>query len=404
MEDALHKKVLIVSNKPPYPVVDGGCFAMSKFEQLVRSSVEDVFYFAISTPKHPFVKDALPENWKADENFFTGFIDTQVKNKHVLKFMAGSSIRASRFYHQEIEKRILDLIEKKNIDLVIFESIYAAIYLQAVKKKGVKAFIRTHNIEHQIWEKYYEGMVGGLKKTAYKSETSRLRSFEEKLLEQSDGNIFISKADLRFSRENLGLQNGIYIPVQMQSHPFSAKEPSTPLKLFHIGAMDWLPNIKGIEKFILHIFPAILERFPATELHLAGKSMPDSFYQYQSNHIFIHGQVKEATEFIQPYDVSVVPVESGSGIRIKILEAMAAGKPVITTSTGIEGIEADNGKEYMLANDLDGWIHAIDYLSNPTAYDNIARLGMEFIKKNYSGEALKGQLIPFIRNQIATND
>jgi glycosyltransferase involved in cell wall biosynthesis len=405
LENVLPHNVLIISNKPPYPTVDGGCYAMAKFEQLIQHSCREIYYFALSTQKHPFHEVALPEPWVLDQNFFTEKIDTRIQNKHVLKYMAGSSIRASRFYSKPIEKKILDLIKEKKIDVVIFESIYAAVYMKAIRKVGdTKVFIRSHNIEHQIWEKHFEHMPRGMKRLAFRSETTRLANFEEHCLQLSDGNIFISENDEQWYNETLAGTNGIYIPVQMRSQYHEARKEKKNLQLFHIGAMDWLPNVEGIKKFIEHIFPEIIEKYPAIELHLAGKAMPASFNEYKSSNIFIHGQVENAEAFIAKFDVLIVPIESGSGIRIKVLEAMAAGKPVISTATGISGIHAENKKEFLLADDTDSWIRAIEYLSDPLQYQYISNEAIDLLERSYSEKALLTQLIPFIKKQIAQND
>ena len=165
--------------------------------------------------------------------------------------------------------------------------------------------------------------------------------------------------------------------------------------------MDWLPNVEGIENFILEIFPEILKSFPAIELHLAGKAMPDSFNKHKSKNIFIHGQVEDSNTFIANFDTLIVPIESGSGIRVKVLEAMAQGKTVISTSQGIDGIDAENGKEFLLANNIHDWIKAIEYLNNQENYSTMSKAGTEFIRKNYSEEELRRQLFTFIQKRLS---
>ncbi len=177
------------------------------------------------------------------------------------------------------------------------------------------------------------------------------------------------------------------------------KRSSTdPLRLFHIGAMDWLPNLEGVENFLNNIFPIIIQKYPSIHLHLAGKSMPRDFTKYKSDHVTIHGQVEDAVEFISQYDVLIVPILSGSGIRIKILEAMAEGKPVISTSAGIEGIKARPGKDYLLANDPSEWIIALEFLNQPSQYELIANNALSYIRENYSESSLLQKLKSFIKH------
>lgn len=392
-------KILIIANKPPYPSIDGGCFAMAKFEQLVRKTGSDIFYFAISTPKHPFQENSWPKPWELNKNLFTEFINTGVRNKHVLKYLAGSSIRAVRFYTRSCEEKILNIIKEKNINTVIFESIYAAVYLRSIQKNtGAKTYIRAHNIEHKIWERFYDGMPRGLKKLAYKSETTRLIGFENDCLEACTGNIFISDDDEHHYRTELNKTNSIVIPLQMDPAPPVNRDKQIPLELFHLGAMDWLPNVEGVTHLMTSIYPAIHEAHSNIKLHLAGKAMPQEFYEYASDHVTVEGKIEDAQSFISKYDVLVVPIRSVSGIRIKILEAMAAGKPVISTSAGIEGINAVSGTHFLLANEPGEWIKAIEFLSVSSQYNMIANNALSYIRENYSELTLLKKLETFIKN------
>lgn len=400
MENVLPHNVLIISNKPPYPIVDGGCFAMSKFEQLMRKVAQKVYYFSISTPKHPLKEEALPEYWTLHQNYFNSYIDTKVKPKHVGGFLVGNSLRAKRFYQAETATTIVQLIKEKNIQAVIFESIYAAVYLNDIKKHtSVNTFIRSHNIEHQIWEQYADNKTG-LKKTVLLAENKRLKTLEDELLSNTTGNIFISDADAEYYHSLTKKNNYTIVATQLNNNTQTSQTPALPLRLFHIGAMDWLPNLEGVENFIQHMFPAIINHHDKVELHLAGKSMPAYFDQYASNQIKIHGEVKNATDFMNQYDVLIVPILSGSGIRIKILEAMALGKPVITTPIGIEGIPATHQQNILLANTTSEWIEAIEYLKIPGNYQHISSNGLKLIEQNYSENVLLEKLTNFIRSQL----
>jgi glycosyltransferase involved in cell wall biosynthesis len=143
-------------------------------------------------------------------------------------------------------------------------------------------------------------------------------------------------------------EQGIHTPMiaistglNLKDYPL--KENTSVSSLFFIGALDWLPNQEGLIWFLDLVFTQLVEEEPGIHLHVAGRNAPMHFVEKLKHpNILFHGEVEDAQLFMQSYGIMVAPLFSGSGIRIKILEAMALGRPLVTTSTGIEGIPAAN--------------------------------------------------------------
>ena len=121
-------------------------------------------------------------------------------------------------------------------------------------------------------------------------------------------------------------------------------------KLFHIGSMNWMPNIEGLEWFFEEVWDKILTSFPDLAFTLAGRGLPENWKQKKWPNVNIAGEVEDAKEFILSQDIMIVPLLSGSGVRIKILEGMALGKVIITTPIGAEGLDVEDGKNILIAN------------------------------------------------------
>jgi glycosyltransferase involved in cell wall biosynthesis len=112
--------------------------------------------------------------------------------------------------------------------------------------------------------------------------------------------------------------------------------------VFHIGAMDWKPNSDGVNWLVEKVWPLVLNQIPDAELHLAGKGMNTSETPAAAN-VFLHGEVESAADFMSQYNVMAVPLHSGGGIKVKVVEGMFAGKPIVTTPVGAEGIAYTQG-------------------------------------------------------------
>jgi glycosyltransferase involved in cell wall biosynthesis len=192
--------------------------------------------------------------------------------------------------------------------------------------------------------------------------SSTLERYEKSILNAYDGIVPISPVDAPFFIENsskpvLALPTGINpdkLPVQNNNHPDHA--------LFHIGAMNWMPNEEGIRWFTEQVWPIVHNKLPHLKVHLAGREMPDWLKNLEMENVIIEGEVENAYDFIQSKSILIAPLFSGSGIRIKIIESMALAKAVISTSIGAEGINYTHNKNILIANTAEEFASAIEML------------------------------------------
>ena len=131
---------------------------------------------------------------------------------------------------------------------------------------------------------------------------------------------------------------------------FIPKDEPAEFSLFHIGAMDWMPNTMGLKWFIKEVWSKVTQSHPQIKLYLAGNKMPKDFFDYNSETVHVEGRVDDAKEFMAAHSVMIVPLLAGSGIRVKIVEGMAMGKPIISTSQGAEGLKYENKKNILIAD------------------------------------------------------
>lgn len=354
--------VLVITPKPPYPKVDGGALAMANLLDMLRLEFEQVDLFCLHTPKHPLVPSAFP----ADLTYTAAFTDTTVRLHHIPRAVLGSrSYRVSRFYQPEADEALRQLLQQNTYRHIILESPYTSPYLDTIRSySDARVFLRVHNIEFRIWEKIIRDEKNPVKRKWLQGENKKLQRLEHQLFSSVDGLICISPADWEAIQAGSEHAPGIVVPFTLPSSPALAQTTSHPTDhkhhLFHIGAMDWEPNREAMQWFLENVFPVMLTENPKLEFHMAGRSMEPRFLSWQQDHVTVHGEVKDAAAFMQNFDLMVVPLLSGSGIRIKIMEALMLGIPVVSTSVGLSGLDLQAGTEVLVAD-------------TPEAFGRIAR-------------------------------
>jgi glycosyltransferase involved in cell wall biosynthesis len=149
--------------------------------------------------------------------------------------------------------------------------------------------------------------------------------------------------------------------INLADYPFESNAHSE-LALFHLGAMDWGPNLEGILWFLKSIWPRVHEKYPDLKIYLAGRNMSDEIKHLNFPNVVVVGEVENAIQFMQSKAIMVVPLLSAGGIRVKIIEGLALGRAVISTTLGAEGLDCEDRKNIMLADRPEEWLKAVDEL------------------------------------------
>lgn len=391
-------KILQISQKSVFPPFDGGKVAINAMADGLANAGCTLHRFILDTPAHPLNQKHIAES---EYVCFTAQLDTQVRPMAALKnlLLESESYQLSRFSDDSIAQQILQLIEREQYTCIIAESIFSLKLIEPILSAiSCPIILRAHNVEHLIWEGVAKQNSNFLKRFYLGIMTRRLRNDELRLWAKSNGILAISITD-----ENVMRKSGITVPIQSVAvatkivHASAINDIPKLHNLFHLGAMDWLPNSEGVRKFITQYWPAIRNTFPKIQLHLAGKSMPDDFITDTENRIYIDGPVDNAYEYMHANGIMLVPVWSGSGIRIKIIEGLSLGKIIITTSVGAAGIDVQHGRELFICDTIDEFIASIRLLhSEPQKAAEISKNALTFAQQNYKAETLAKSVVEFI--------
>lgn len=385
-------KLLFFTSKPIYPSVDGGCFASEKFLSCLLHANVDVQYATLSTNKHPFDISQFPKELSEQINPIDYYVDTDVRAFAAFKSLFNAhSYNIERFYSSEVETLLIELVKAESFDGIVFDSLYTLSYLTGIRSvfKG-KITVRTHNVEHRLWE-HYASESSGLKKWYLNRLARDLKRFELKKLAKVNAILSISNDDTADFKK-MGIKTEIVnVPVNIAVSSSEIKTVNN--RIYHLGMMDWEPNRQAVNQLI-EWMPALRERIPNLEFHVAGSKSEEFIQPDEKQGIFVHGFVDCVNDFAQNYGFLVSPIRSASGVRIKFLEAMALGIPIVTTSLGALGIDHTSCNCLCIAETKDAFFNYIEELStNSVKREEIGRNALNYIDKNHNIDTISQTIL-----------
>lgn len=398
--DSPKLKILILLNRIPYPLNDGGAIGAYNFIKGYAEAGCEVSILAMNTSKH-YVKAE-----KAEE-VLGGFgklrivdIDNRIiAHRAFRNLFKGTSYIIERFVSADFDNNLKDILQRNDFDIVHVDGLPPAAYIDTLRQfSSAKISMRAHNVEHVIWERIAANESNPIKKIYVALQAKRLKKFEINALEKCDLVLAISKEDEETIRKckpgvkTVVVPAGMDIPSKQQNENFDVQN------LFFIGSFDWMPNKQGMEWFLKEIWPQLSTGYPDLQLQIAGKKMPPSLWQHADKNIKPLGEVPDAKEFMLKAGVMVVPIISGSGIRIKILEAMALGKTIIATDIATEGLGLTNGENVLIANNAAEFILQIGRCKSDMALcRKIGGNAYDYAFRNYRNSSIFERLILLYR-------
>ncbi|MGI4821937.1 MAG: glycosyltransferase family 4 protein [Janthinobacterium lividum] len=380
----------------PYPPHDGGAIAMYETARGLAEAGHRVTILAINTPKH-YQPPGVLDHLGARVRLVTVDVDTRINPLKALRNLAFSHecYIVERFISQKLLAKLTDLVLAESVEVVQFESTFVAWYAgelyQALRARGMEKaqqprfVLRAHNVEYTIWQMLAERAGNPVKKWYVQKLASRLKAFEYGMLDRFDGVAAISGEDAERLRSmcdpkpaalksteavatlppDSNRPTFAVIPASFDlSHFQPSATPPKPRTIFLIGSLNWLPNLEGLDWFLREIWPQAHAELPDLELHVAGLRPPEYLTSrpYGQENVFVHGFVESALAFMQQYELMLVPLLSGGGMRVKMVEGLALGKPILSTTLGAEGVAARDGENLLLRDEPSTWLQALrDY-------------------------------------------
>ncbi len=409
--------ILQVCPRVPYPPHDGGAIGIYEIIRGVSAAGHQVTVLAVNTPKHHQPATAL-DHLGPNVRLVTVDVDTDLKPLRALRNLLQRTdipYNVERFISPEFAVRFADLLREQSFDAVHLDGTFVAWYAGFLADEVAAGrypgpvpplVLRAHNVEYIIWERLAERERNPLKKWYLSHLAGRMKRFEATMLHRIAAVAAITADDARRLRA-LGCPAPIaIIPAPANTarfRPDPARRPQ-PRTLFMLGSLNWLPNLEGVDWFLRKVWPVAHREMPDLELHIAGSHPPAYLANRPAGQdkVFVHGFVESAPDFMQAYELMLVPLLSGGGMRVKIVEGMALGKAILSTAIGAEGIEAQDGIDMLLRDGAASWLQTLrDYYHGLLPLAAIGAAAARTAQAKYSTEAVAVGFEALYRQQRA---
>jgi len=377
------RKILFLTQLLPYPLNSGGKITTFKtIKYLAEHNDLDLVCYAWSRKDWNYV-DLFRKMTKK-------FVMIDLKRKPLFPyFLLHNFTRKPHYIFRDfsvrMKKSIHKLIKKRAYDL-IYSDLFMVPYIPSDFKE--KKILEKLNIESEIVRRFRSLQKNPIKKLLLHIESINLLNFELQSSDFMDITITLTERD----KQNLA-KFGADISKIKSIPPATKIDEAKPFKLdcsskniVHIGTAHWPPNVDGISWFIKDIFPKVISKIPEAKLQIIGKEPPKKIQSlHNGKNIFVLGYVEDLREIYKHTGVFIVPIRIGSGIRIKIIETMSYGIPIVSTSIGCEGIGAKNGEHLLIADSEKDFANAvIRLLENHELREKMRTNGRKYVTENFS--------------------
>ncbi len=395
---------MLLTYRVPFPPNSGYPIVVyNTVKGLLKLDVK-VTLFSINGSSHHIDVDDIEDPIFAEINFHSHVVDTQENLwAMLLNVFSDESYNVSRYFDEDAAKLLENILHENEYDVIQFEGLFVVPYLDVVKAHSrAKLIYRAHNIVFDVWERlaYTERSIPRRRYLEFLAR--RLKSYETAQINRFNQIFAISEPD-RQSILRFGCETNLEVfPVALDMEKYITAPVNFGFPtLFHLGAMDWQPNREGLEWFLDEIWPDIEKLNSELRFYIAGKHMQQQFYDYDSDNVVVEGEILDAVEFINSKAIMIVPLLSGSGMRVKIIEGMAMRKCIIATTMAAEGIICEHGKDILIADTPDEFYRSIlQCITNPAKIVEIGENARKTVEKHYNIATLSPRMLQIYQQII----
>lgn len=396
MSNSNHLRILIVTPSLPYPLVWG--FGIRVY-QIIKylAKQHSVTVLAYAGPDDEDSADALRQTGATIVTVVRDEPTTVAKRQAQL----GSLFATDSFQWQSLESAAM----QSAIDRLLVEEQFDIIQVESSQMSRFKfastapLLVDEHNIEYELLYRTYKTERSPLRKLYNWVEYHKFRREELSSWRHSDGCILTSEREEAILRQfaphtpTLVVPNGVDIE-SFRPMPAVTRDPNS---VVFLGVMHYRPNLDAALYFAREILPLILRDRPNLKFTIVGGGPPDELLRLAGKNIVVTGRVPDTRPYVAGAGAFVVPLRMGSGTRLKVLEGLAMGCPLVSTSLGCEGIATIDGEHLLMADDAGAFARGVlQILEHPTLADTLGRNGRALVEARYSWPSVLQQLAAFM--------
>jgi polysaccharide biosynthesis protein PslH len=326
-----------------------------------------------------------PIYWKESVKYSSGFYVDLLKNR-----LTAMPYFIDKFCRADFRRALGDLADRHKFDVMFCDFLQTA--TPALQLPLRPRVVFQHNVEYMVRKRQWEAEKSPLKKYIFATEWKRTRAVEGQVCRSFDHIIAVSDEDRLAFEKDFGVKNVSTIPTGVDADYFRPRNvPEEAGKLVFVGSMDWYPNEDGILWFLREVFPQITKQVPKASLTVVGRNPSPTLKAIAANQpgVTLTGRVDDVRTYVAQAEAVIVPLRVGGGTRIKIPEAMAMAKTVISTRIGAEGLPFENRNEIVLEDEPSGFAAAaVELLKNGELRRAIGKAARERVVREHSWESV----------------
>jgi glycosyltransferase involved in cell wall biosynthesis len=269
-------------------------------------------------------------------------------------------------------------------------------YADAVRDLSGAAVVMAPNVDTLIWRRYFETARNPLKRWYISAQGRKFARMEQRVFRSATRVVAVSPDDARLVRELFGVDHVDVVDNGIDKAYYeNVSGCRDPRRVLFLGSLDWRPNLDAVDLLLDRVFPLVAGREPAARLSIVGRSPPESLRQRVRgmDRVELHADVPDVRPFLDASGVLAVPLRIGGGSRLKILEALAAGLPVVSSRVGAEGLDLCPDQHLVVVDDEEQMANALlKALRNPAPLQLMAERGRAWVQERYDWSVLADKL------------